>query len=55
MDLQFCRRRRSVETLQRLRERAAQTALFDERGLDDPYQRQLLAALLRRVLAEIDP
>lgn len=44
-----------VETLQRLRERAAQTALFDERGLDDPYQRQLLAALLRRVLAEIDP
>lgn len=37
-----------------LRERAAQSALFDALGLDDAYQRQLLATLLKRVFADLD-
>lgn len=37
-----------------LRERPAQRALFDEWGLDDAYQRQLLAALARRVFADLE-
>jgi len=44
----------SRDAIERLRERAAQTALFDDLGLDDPYQRQLLAVLLKRVLTDID-
>ena len=37
-----------------LRARAAQTALFDTLALDDLYQRQLLATLLKRVFADLD-
>lgn len=37
-----------------LRQRAAQSALFDALGLDDAYQRQLLATLLKRVFADLD-
>lgn len=44
-----------ADAMEGLRGRAAQTALFDELGLDDLYQRQLLAVLLRRVLADLDP
>ncbi len=39
---------------QALRQRAAQAALFDDLGLDDLYQRQLLATLLKRVFADLD-